>query len=530
MSVLPAGTGALVRLVLRRDRVRLPLWVGSVVLVTGASAQAVQGVYDTQTERDAYAATVGGSPAAVVMSGPPTAVDTLGGITVFEVNLVALVGVALMGVFLVVRHTRAEEEQGRTELVRAGVVGRFAPVTAALLVVGSACLLVGAGVAASFAAFGLPASGSLLYGAVVAATGLVFTAVGVVAAQVSEHARPALGTSGALLGVAFLVRGFGDIGDGPWSWLSPIGWVQATRPFGDERWWPLLLALGLVAVLVALAGLLVARRDVGAGLLATRPGRPSASPLLTGPLSLALRLQRGSLAGWTAALLVLGLVYGSFAQEVGELVESNPVFQEVFGEGSGEAVVDGFFAYALLTTAVLSGAFAVSSALRLRSEETAGRAEALLTTGLSRTRWVLATLAVTLLGSVLTLAAAGAGMGVSHALTSGDSSRVGQLTAASLAYLPAVLVVTAVAVLLLGWLPRASLAAWAALVLCFVAGWLGPLLELPTWTLDVSPFEHVPAAPLEDLVAGPLLVLTALAAAGVAAGVVGVRRRDLTAA
>ena len=44
--------------------------------------------------------------------------------------------VALMGMFLVGRHTRADEEAGRTELVRATVVGRNAPVTAVLLVAG----------------------------------------------------------------------------------------------------------------------------------------------------------------------------------------------------------------------------------------------------------------------------------------------------------------------------------------------------------------------------------------------------------
>ena len=42
--------------------------------------------------------------------------------------------VGLLAILLVVRHTRADEEVGRTELAAGGVVGPYAPVTAALLV------------------------------------------------------------------------------------------------------------------------------------------------------------------------------------------------------------------------------------------------------------------------------------------------------------------------------------------------------------------------------------------------------------
>ena len=51
--------------------------------------------------------------------------------------------VALMSMFIVGRHTRAEEQNGRSELIGAAPVGRFAPVTAALIVVSAAQLLLG---------------------------------------------------------------------------------------------------------------------------------------------------------------------------------------------------------------------------------------------------------------------------------------------------------------------------------------------------------------------------------------------------
>ena len=129
------GTRSLFRLFLRLDRVRIPLWILGIVGIVAASASAVQGLYDTPAARAGYAATAGSSPAAIAMSGPPQALDTVGGITIFEVNLTAAVGVSLMAIFLTIRHTRSEEEAGRTELLSAGVLGRFAPLAAALIVV-----------------------------------------------------------------------------------------------------------------------------------------------------------------------------------------------------------------------------------------------------------------------------------------------------------------------------------------------------------------------------------------------------------
>jgi ABC-2 type transport system permease protein len=45
------------------------------------------------------------------------------------------------------------------------------------------------------------------------------------------------------------VRAIGDAGPHWLSWLSPLGWMQQLRPFADERWWVLLLAVALIVPL-----------------------------------------------------------------------------------------------------------------------------------------------------------------------------------------------------------------------------------------------------------------------------------------
>ena len=60
--------------------------VARAVGLVGVSAVGVQGLYGTPQARATYAATVGTSGASIAMSGPPVALDTIGGITVFEVG------------------------------------------------------------------------------------------------------------------------------------------------------------------------------------------------------------------------------------------------------------------------------------------------------------------------------------------------------------------------------------------------------------------------------------------------------------
>lgn len=524
------GTLPLVRLILRRDRIRLPIWLVSLIGLVGASAAGVQGLYDTPAAQATYERTVGNSGASIAMSGPPTALGTAGGITIFEVAFTTVIGIALMAIFLTLRHTRTDEEAGRTELLRAGVMGRQADLAATGIVVSGASLVVGAGVTATFLASGLPPGGSLLYGAAMGSLGLAFTGIALVAAQVAEHARGAVGLSLAALGVLYLVRAAGDIAGNGLSWVSPIGWAQAVGAFGtDERWWPVVLPVLFGAALAVLAGWLTTRRDLGGGLVPARPGPPTASRWLSGPVGLAARLQRTALLGWAAGMAALGVAFGSLGTDIEEMIEGNPELEEVFAQGTGGAtVIESYFASVLMISALAATGFTIGSVLRLRSEETALRAEPLLATPVSRVRWVAGSLLVTLAGTTVVMMALGIGAGVSYAAVSGDAGQFGDLLGATLTYLPATLALGGLAMLLFGWLPGlAAGAAWGALAACFVVGWLGQVLSLPDWLIRLSPFGRTPQVPMADLSWGPLLAITAVTALLVVAGFAGFRRRDL---
>ena len=278
------------------------LWVGSLTALVIATAASVKGLFPTQADLDQAAAASAKNAAAIAFNGPVQGLDTVGGQVAFQAGAVGLVLVALMSLLMTVRYTRVEEESGRTELVRATVVGRDAHTAAALLVLTGMNLLIGAAVAVGLIGTGLPVVGSVSFGASFLAIGLVFTALALVTAQVTENGRTASGLAGLVLGYAFTVRAVGDIGDGRLSWLSPIGWSQKLRPYAGERWWPLLVPFAVTVLLLMTARALSARRDWGAGLVQPRPGPAIAAPRLGRPLGLAVRLQRATLLAWTARL------------------------------------------------------------------------------------------------------------------------------------------------------------------------------------------------------------------------------------
>jgi ABC-2 type transport system permease protein len=523
------GTGMLVRFALRRDRVRALVWVLGIVLLVLVNVPSIKGLYPTQADLDEAATSFGDNAAARALNGPAYALDTLGGQVVFQVGAFGLVVVGLMSLFMVGRLTRGEEESGRTELIRSMAVGRHAPAAAALVIVVGMSLVAGALVALGLVAQGLPGAGSVAMGASYVAFGVFMAALTTVAAQLTENTRVVYGISGAVLGYAYVLRAAGDAGDGALSWLSPIGWSQKSRAFAGEDWWPLLIGPVLGLILLVLAAELASRRDLGGGLVPPRPGPAVAAPSLGRPLGLALRLQRGSLIGWSVGVLLTGVSYGSIANDVEDFFDDSDAMEDLMARAGGD-IVESYLSTALLVTALIGAGFAVQAALRLRSEEGAQRAEAILATRVSRWQWAASHLAVALLGSLVVLLAGGLGIGVSYALVAGDMGELPRLLGAAVAYAPAVWVLVGLAMALFGLAPRASAAVWGLLAFCFLVGMLSEVLDLPGWVNGLSPFEHVPLLPSAELDVVPLVVLTIVAVGLTAAGLVGFRRRDLSSA
>ena len=269
----------------------------------------------------------------IAMTGPARALDTIGGQVTWQSTAFGAICVGLMSMFIVGRHTRAEEESGRDELVRAAAIGRSAPMTAALIDALLANVVVGLFVAASLASYPLEVADSIALGVGLTLVGWAFTGTALVAAQLTASTRSMYGIAGAVIGVAYGLRAIGDVGTPALTWLSPIGWYQGMHAFSGLRWWPALLLLAGAVVSTLAAYAVFQRRDIGSGVLAARPGPARAGAGLRSPVGLAWNLQRASVIGWTAGLFVTGLAYGSIGDDVGDLVGDSETTKELFLQG-----------------------------------------------------------------------------------------------------------------------------------------------------------------------------------------------------
>lgn len=526
-----AGLWAIIRLIVRRDRLRISAWIGGVVALMVGSGASLPNVYDSPEAIRSYVEIAGGNPALVVFAGPGYGFDqpNIGVVLVNETLLWGTIATSLMSIFMVVRHTRAEEEGDRTELLRSSVVGRHASLAAALVVVAVMNVLVTAATTVGFVAEGYAISGSIAIAAAIGAAGLVFAGLAGVSAQLFDHARGALGWTSSGLGLAFAIRGVGDVTGNGVSWLSPLGWAHATRPFADERWSVLALSTAFFLATAAAAFTLSTRRDLGRGLLTERPGPASADPWMVSPIGLTFRLQRGTIAGWSFGLAITGLLFGAVGNDVERLVEDNPELAAYLAQLGGASITDAYFATSVQMMAMLATGFALSSILRARTEELAGLLEPVIATPTSRTSWWLSHVGVCIGGTVIITAVGGLGVGVAYALVARDSGQIIRLAVAALVTLPAVLALVGLALVFLGRLPRWILLNWVVFAGVVVIGVFGETLRLPQWLRNLSPFEHLPDAPADTIDLTPLIVLTGLAAALGAGGWHGFRNRDLAA-
>ena len=520
------GTGVLLRAFLRRDRWLLVWWSVGGMILYWSQAVSVEGLYATQAEFDRAAVAMESNAAFIAMAGPARALNTVGGQVTWQATAFGAVVAGLMSMFIIGRHTRAEEESGRDELLRSGAIGRRAPLTAALAVAGFANVLLGTLVAVSLISVPLATADSVALGVGVGLYGVAFAGVALVAAQLTASTRTMYGITGAVIAASYALRAIGDVGNETLSWLSPIGWYQRMYAFSGLRWWPALLLVALAVVLVVVAYAVFERRDVGAGVIPARAGAERATVSLGTPVGLAWRLQRGAVLGWALGLVLTGLSYGSIGDSAGELVGDSEAAREMMSAG-GADMVAGFHAVSMVMLALLASGFSIASVLRARSEEDGGRVEPLLATAVSRTRWLLGHVTITVAGSVAVLGAGGLGMGIGYALVEGDGGAVWRFTWQTLAWLPAVLALAGFTRLLYGLRPRLAALGWLGLAFALVVLVLGEVLRFPDWLRDVSPFEHLALVPAVDFDPTAFAVVLAVATLLGLGGWLAFTRRDI---
>jgi len=502
------GVSSLLRLALRRDRIRLSVWIAILTLMMVYAPNAVKLAYPEEQQRLARVNLLK-TPAGMMLGGPMFGGNEtdLGAMMANELMLTLIIATSILAINTVIRHTRAEEESGIAELVLSSVVGRYARTFAALILVGgiNAVLALTMTLAMASTGFRIIDTAAMCLG--ITGVAMVFGAVAAVTAQLWRQARTATGAAMAALAVAALVRGIGDVIDNSGSalsWFSPIAWAQQMRAFVDVRWWPLALLVALAIALMALAAWLERSRQYDDGVIPSTGEKPNARPI-RGVLGLHLTLQRGQTIGWTVGLFLAGLAFGSMTKSLLDAAKGNELLARVLATQGNDGV------YTTMTQflAAAATAYVVSAVLRVYHDEQSGLGEAVLAGAVSRWRWLLTAVAAALVGSIVLMFFAGLGNGLGAGLTLGEAGTVVKLTLAGLAYVPAMAVIAGVAALAVAL--RQAWIGWLAITFVVTSLYLGALLRLPRWLIDLSPVGRTTAPSHYPVVALTVMVVIAAA-------------------
>jgi ABC-2 type transport system permease protein len=523
-----AGFRPLLRVTLKLDVRNIAPWIVLITALSVSSVLAYDWIFTDHATRALLASTVGANPAFSLIFGPAHNLLTTDGFNAWRSLALGGFFAALMAILIVVRHSRAPEDSGQAELIASSVVGRYTRLMVAValaalasVALGVLCslltILVGGGVAASVA-----------LAATFTASGLMFAGVAAITAQIGSDARTATSVAVTVLGACFLLRGALDAsGHADWVWLSPLGWTQEVRPASDRNWWPLLACLGLAIVLVAIATVLLSRRDFGMGIIPPSPG-PARGGAVANVWGLAFRLQRGAIISWTIAFAILGTVFGFVASSLGDVFASNPdIARIIAGGGATKAGLVYLFMLTLLKVmGIIAAVYGVQVVMRIYAEETEYRVEPLLAGALSREKYLASNALIALLGPAVALLVAGVAIGV-VASASGVAVTVTDLIKQALVVIPAVWVLIGLSLALVGANPRVRLASWLAIVATFALTILGPTFQLWDWALGISPLYHVPNVTATAPNFTGLAVVAVVAAAFIMVGFVGFRHRDV---
>ncbi len=530
MATPTAAVARLTLRLLRRGFLAVAFGVAAYLVIEIVSF--TQG-YPDEASR-AYLEVWGRDPTIRVISGPPTAVTTLGGFAIWDAGWILQTIIGAWAITATTRLLRGDEDAGRAEVVLAGPVMPARQLRAQLGVLVAACLALGAVVTATFLVGGAQPAGSVAIGGAFAAFGGTAVGIAAVTSQLWDTRGRAVGMAALALGLALLLRMVSLSGDArAWvAWLTPYGWTDTLRSFGDNRWPVLLVPAAVITGLGVAAGLLRRRRDAAAGVLAAERTPRSRAALLGSPLAFAWRSNARALLAWAGGLAVWSAGIGALVPTFTTSLENDPAFTDILAM-LGMDATDITRGFAGLMGTILGLVVAIYAAFRLgavRSEESSGRAEQVLVRPVPRWRW-LGGHVLGLVVSVVVLLAVAAGMAWLGGAAAGGGFAAADIFGALFNTLPAVLVFAGVGVGVFGVAPRLTVPLGVSLpVVSYLLGVAGPLLDWPEWVLAISPLHHLAAVPVEPFAWPAAFALAGVAVATTAAGVVAFSRRDLVGA
>ncbi len=495
--------------------------------------------YKTQASRDQLAHAYGSDVAMNALIGSERGVNTVAGWV--DWRFAGILGVlgCIWGLLTSTRLLRGEEEVGHYDLLLAGQTTRRRSAAQAVggLGVGLLALLaltaLGAIVTGRSASVGFSLGQCLLLSITLVSGAAMFLAIGALASQLANTRRRGASMAGVVFGVSYALRMVADTNPGlHWLvWLSPLGWIEESRPLTGPNALALLLVLVLVITVTGVTLHLAGTRDLGAATLPERGSAKAHLALVGSATGLALRLMRPVALGWLFAVAAFAVLIGTTAESATKDATGSQGISQAIGRLGGHgSVVPDYLALTFLMLALLIALVAAGQITAIRAEEADGQLENLLVRPLNRISWFAARLGLSTLLVMVAGVVAGVGTWVGAA-SQHSGVRLGSLVAAGLNVVPPSLFLLGLGALTIGaWPRRSSTVVYGYLAWAFLVEFAGGLIHISHWFLDTSVFFHMVPAPATNPDWSSAAVMAGLGALGAVLGGLFLHRRDLSSA
>jgi ABC-2 type transport system permease protein len=491
--------------------------------------------FPTAASREALAS-FSTNAAWAALFGPLSRLDTVAGYTAYKTGMFITILGAIWGLLIATKLTRGEEDAGRWELLLAGRTTRSGAARQAAIGLGAGIVALWvptaliAAVGGALSTTGISIGALVFFATAAVAAAAMFTAIGMLVAQLAPTRHDANLTGAAILAGSYLIRMMAD-SDASLSWLrwlSPLGWIEQLRPLTGSHWFAFVPIVVLLVVLVGVSVRIAGTRDLGTSAFAVRDEPPSRTLLLGGQAGLTLRLARPAIAAWVAALAATGFVFGLVAQTAGTALQGSPTLDRVISRLGGTA--SGAVSYLGFVFVVAAGLVAIAVAGQVastRNEEASGHLDNLLVRSVARWRW----LGVRLLVGLGLVVAAGLFAGLAAwigAATQHADVGIDQLVKAGLNVVPPAVFVLGIGGLAFGVWPRGAIGvAYGLVVWSFLIETVAAVVNSNHWLLDTSPLTHMAPVPASNPNWTAALWLVGLGLLASLAGLAAFGRRDV---
>lgn len=526
-----AGTGVLTKFILKRDKFFLPLWILGMALLCLIIPPTFAEMFPTEADRLIMSETMK-NPAMIAMCGPCYDFENYSNGAMYTQFMLIWTAIlwSVMNIFLVIRHTGKDEEEGRLELIKALPTGRQSNLLSIIVVLVLVNIIMSMIIGFGINAMGVEnmgLTGSLIFGFANGVCGLVFASIALVFAQLFPNTRGATGYSLVVLGIFYILRAVGDIGTEALSYISPFGLICRAEAYVNNMWWPIILLLIVSAIFFLLAFKLNSKRDIEQGLIAAKKGRRYASHMLKGSFGLNFRLLRNTLIAWAVTIFILGAAYGSIFGDIESFINSSEVIKKMFmGDPNADMTMQ-FVDTLMVVMSIIASIAVIMIIFKLRGEEKRGRIDDILARNVSRTRLLGGYVIIAIVLTILLQCLTALGLWSASYTVMDEPMALGEVFKSGLIYVPAMLIFVGLSTALVGIFPKGTIISWLFLGYSFFADYVGGIVDLPNWTNMITPFGQTPSIPTEEFDIVPVGIMCAIAVALLIVGFVGFEKRDI---